>query len=721
MNGTPSFKVAMSIDFLTAYDRIPKNVRKRVTDFINKFRANPELPGINLEPIQQAMDRNMYSVRIDQDYRGVVHRPAGENVYLLLWVDKHDDAYGWATRKRCAVNAFTGSLQIYNVEETSLPVEPPEKAGPPESGFRPEEISAALFSSISREQLLRMGVPDESVDWVRGLSNIEELEADHDRLPQESFEALQFIAAGMSIDEVIRELFEDEGIGPADDTSFGRALGNPGTLQQFMILDAENEKELQDMLNAPLEKWRVFLHRSQRKLVERNFNGPVRVLGGAGTGKTVVAMHRARWLAKTAFPDAMDRILVTTFTVNLAEDIRNNLRDICDAETMRRIEVVHIDKWVKDFLNSRGYDFDVLYGKELEECWERAIALSRTDLPFDVNFYLEEWERVIAGNDVHTLDDYVRVSRASRGARLSRADRKRVWQVAEAYQKVLNEERSRDIQSMLMAARVVLRKNPDLRPYRAVIVDEAQDMSPQVFRLLRDLIGEEQRNDIFVVGDAHQRIYARRASLGSCGINIRGRSRILKINYRTTEETRNWAFRILKNEEIDDLDGGVEDGKGYLSLFKGVKPEIRHFLSQEEEIDYLHRTLTELIENGIDIRDICLVARTSRILKDYKTGLQRKGWDTYEIKATEAEKRDRDCVRVATMHRVKGLEFEVMFIVSACAGVIPQEYLYRNEQDAVRKRELELAERSLFYVAATRPKTRLYVTSFGAPSPFLNT
>jgi len=719
MNPTNPNKVAMSTDFLDAYAKIPKNKQKKVTDFIVKFRANPALPGINMEPILLSKDKNMYSVRIDQEYRGVVLKPEGENVYLLLWVDKHDDAYAWASRKRCEVNAFTGSLQIFNVEEPSALPEPPVDVVRSEGGSSSEKAYSGIFSSISPEQLLRMGVPEEHVDWARGLSNIAELEAGRDRLPKESYEALQFIGSGMPIDEVIRELFEDETIGLVDDGSFEKALEKPGTRQLFMVLDTENEKELQDMLNAPLEKWRVFLHRSQRKLVERDFNGPARVLGGAGTGKTVVAMHRARWLAKTSFANAMDKILVTTFTVNLAEDIRSNLRDICDAETMRRIEVVNIDKWAKDFLHSQGYEIEPCYGDRLQELWERAIALSAADLPFDVDFFLEEWERVIAGNDIHSLDEYVRIPRANRGARLSRAERKLVWKVVEAYRTILNEEKCRDIQSLLMDARVVLRNKPNLRPYRSVIVDEAQDMGPQVFRLLRDLMGEERQNDIFVVGDAHQRIYARRATLGSCGINIRGRSRILRINYRTTEETRNWASRILKNEEFDDLDGGVEDGKGYLSLFKGVKPETRHFSSQEEEVAFIHETLTRLIENGTEKRDICLVARTKKILKEYKKALETERWETYEIKASEPEDRSRDCVRFATMHRVKGLEFVVVFIVSACAGIIPLEYLYQNEKDAVRKRELERSERSLFYVAATRPKTRLYVTSFGSPSPFL--
>jgi len=226
MNPTNPNKVALSTDFLDAYGRIPKSKQKKVTDFIVKFRANPALPGINMEPILQSKDKNMYSVRIDQEYRGVVLKPEGENVYLLLWVDKHDDAYAWASRKRCEVNAFTGSVQIFNVEESP---EPPGDVVRSEGGSPSEKACSGLFSSISQEQLLRMGVPEESVDWARGLSNIAELEAGRDRLPKESYEALQFIGAGMPIDEVIRELFEDETIERADEGSFEKALDKPGT------------------------------------------------------------------------------------------------------------------------------------------------------------------------------------------------------------------------------------------------------------------------------------------------------------------------------------------------------------------------------------------------------------------------------------------------------------------------------------------------------------
>ncbi len=200
----------------------------------------------------------------------------------------------------------------------------------------------------------------------------------------------------------------------------------------------------------------------------------------------------------------------------------------------------------------------------------------------------------------------------------------------------MNEEKARDIDSLMMDARMILREKPVHLPYRAIIVDEGQDLSPQAYRLIRAIISGPKPNDIFIVGDAHQRIYERKVSLKRCGIQIQGRSRILKINYRTPEQTRNWAFQILKGETFDDLDDGIDTGKGYRSLFRGTQPEVRVFSRWEEEVEAIAAQVRAWTEQGADLRDICLVARTKTLLKDYKAMLTAKGLDSYQIKRAAA-------------------------------------------------------------------------------------
>ena len=300
--------------------------------------------------------------------------------------------------------------------------------------------------------------------------------------------------------------------------------------------------------------------------------GPVRVLGGAGTGKTVAAMHRAKWLAMNVFAGKNDRILFTTFTRNLAADIRENLAKICPQEALARIEVVNLDKWVSDFLKRNGYSNVIDYGQRINPLWEKALVLAPSELGLDLHFYREEWERVVQPLALSSLSEYIKAARVGRGVRLSRKDRLAVWPVFEDYRALLNENGLREAPDAMRDARLLLENKGDILPYKAVIVDEAQDMGPEAFRLIRQMLpGSERKNDLFIVGDAHQRIYRYKVVLSQCGVNVRRRSRKLRINYRTTEETRRWAMRLLEGLSVDDLDGGLNEQKGYKSLLRRKK------------------------------------------------------------------------------------------------------------------------------------------------------
>jgi len=461
------------------------------------------------------------------------------------------------------------------------------------------------------------------------------------------------------------------------------------------------------------------LHRSQRKIVERDYSGPVRVLGGAGTGKTVVAMHRAKYLAERVYTNPEDMILFTTFTTTLAEDIRNNLKKICSGEIMKRIEVVNIDRWVNEYLSHNGYQYDVVYGRDVDKFWERAIATAPDDFDYDVHFLKGEWDAIVAAKDIHTREDYFKCARTGRGTRAGRRKRAKIWTMLELFRKELDQAKVREINSLLMDARVVLKNKGTSRKYRSVIVDEAQDLSPQAFMLIRELMGEQKRNDIFIVGDAHQRIYGRKISLKQCGVNIQGRSRILKINYRTPEQTRNWAFTVLNGINFDDLDEGFDDGKGYTSLFKGAEPWIEHFKSPSEEVTFVYNRVKALIENGTDPRDICITFRTNTLKKAFAKELKDLGLETYQLANNKPEDRFHNTVRLATMHRVKGLEFEHVFIANVNKGILPLKYVFNGVDEEAETDRLRIAERSLLYVAATRAKNSLTISSHGTASEFL--
>jgi len=698
-------RVAISSDFLFAFARIPRNQQAKVMSFVSKFRNNPTASGINYEKIGAASDKNLRSVRIDEAYRGIVLKPDKDNVYVLLWVDHHDEAYRWAENKQCLIHPETGSIQILDVDSE-----------------RPEPVLQAateqrrpLFEKIRDREMARLGVPADQLQLVRAVCSDEELDRLADRLPQEAYEALYYLSQGMTYEEVLRDLDRDQSDRPVDTADFAAALDNPDTQRRFYVV--EDDLELTAIMQAPLEQWRIFLHPSQRRLVERQWNGPVRVLGGAGTGKTVAAMHRARWLAEKVFNQEGDRILFTTFTRNLAADIQASLGKICSRETLRRIEVVNLDRWVGGFLRKNGYEREIYYPRGENRLWNDAMNLKPADVELPESFYREEWERVIQPNGIRTLEDYFKVVRSGRGVSINRVVRKKVWAVFQEYRNLLSENSLSEINDAMLDAAVVLENSKTGTGYRAIIVDEAQDMGQQAFRLLRKML-PEGKNDIFIVGDAHQRIYGNQAVLGKCGINIVGRAHKLKINYRTTDETKNWAMHLLLEDQADDLDGGSDDQKGYKSLMHGNAPLVKHFAEFKDEIAFIKDYLQKLPASENQLANVCLVARTESLRDQYAQAIGNE-IKTILIHRTEPEDRSRPGLRLATMHRVKGLEFDYMLIVGVNRGVVPLERVEARSDDPVINGDQEKQERALLYVAATRAKKEVLVTSHGTPSPFL--
>lgn len=697
---TDNVTIALSDDFMTAYSKLPRQIQGKTLEFFAKFRNNPLSPGINLEKINSGMDQKLYSVRIDDTYRGIIARPPETGVYLLLWVDHHDEAYAWAARRRCEVNPKTGSIQIYSVENVA---ETPA-----------EEKSTHLFEGIKDEDLLTLGVPDALLPFIRSLTGKETFIHAKDLIPKDAYENLSWLTEGFPIEEVL-ELAAAEGSEPNSKGDFTKALDTPSTRKSFAVVDGEYE--LRFILAEPLDKWRVFLHPTQRAIVNKEYSGPARVLGGAGTGKTVVAMHRAKALASKC--GDKQKILFTTFTTNLAADIRENLTKICNGEELRKIEVINLDAWVNQFMRESGFKTQIAYDKTITDLWDKAISLEGHDLPYERSFYQEEWDRVVIAQEALTLEKYVKATRNGRGTRLDRKKRMQVWKVFECYRNLTKENGVCDINSAMYECTKLLEKSSLSPKYENIIVDEGQDFSDNAYRLIRALAGEEHNNDIFIVGDSHQRIYRNRPTLTKCGINVRGRSSVLKINYRTTEEIRKAAIGLLKGLSFDDLDEGIDVGDQCQSLTHGEKPVVKNFADANQEFDFIQKEIKSLHESGVAYSDICIVVRTIALVNSYISKLSEFGLRAFEIKRTKVDDRTFDGVRVATMHRVKGLEFKYVFIAAVNNNVVPLKNAI-NRTDAVSEAESLTSEKCLLYVAMTRAQEGVYITSYGKPSEFLS-
>jgi superfamily I DNA/RNA helicase/mRNA-degrading endonuclease RelE of RelBE toxin-antitoxin system len=707
MTNLGSIRIALGDDFLDALGKLPKKQYKKTREFIKKFQDNPTNPGCNYEKIKTARDPNLRSVRIDQAYRGIVLKPETGNLYILLWVDKHDDAYAWATKHVCQVHPKTGAIQVLQVEDVETQETEPHTL--------PDKTKGGIFDKFDDETLISLGIPSQILPTIRTIRSEEGLDRKAQAIPLEASNALYALAAGIPISEMKAEATN---INEVDTTDFAAALDSPDTKQRFIEIDSAVEME--KILAASLDKWRVFLHPSQRRLVEMEAHGPVRVTGGAGTGKTVVAMHRAKWLANHVCKD-QEQILFTTFTTNLAADIKANLKQICSVDELERIEVINLDAWVHRFLSKRDYKYRVDFkGNESGTHWEHACEIIPSGVNIDANFLRGEWDYIIQAQGIENVSDYIKASRIGRPQKLERADRKKIWPVFEEYRALLTENGLRESVDVIRDARQIIEDENASLPYRCVIIDEAQDFSAEAFRLIRSITGKEsadKRNDIFIVGDAHQRIYGHRVVLPQCGIGFGDRHYKLRVNYRTSEETRAWASAILNDVEFDDLSGGFDDLKGYRSIFRGKPPITEFHQDQESEL----RTILSHIDNILQDENeqaegVCIVAPKRRLVARYQSALQQQDCSTVILEAREPDDISKKGIRIATMHRVKGVEFNHVIVAGINNSNLP---LTPEDDESCGIDELE-RNRSLLHVAATRSRGSVLITGFGKMSRLLS-
>ena len=716
----PPLRVAASRGFFKALNALPERGRAKVHKFIVQFMDEPTGTGLNYERINGSRDPQLRSLRVDQDYRCIVRAPEKGSTYVLLWVDKHDDAYTWARRIACQVNRVSGALQIVDVEKAEQSVGDAISAAVEQALAAMPQAPAALFSGLADDDLTRIGVPPALLPSVRALRHEDDLAKLLEWLPPECVDALILLADGRDLAEVLAELEKESGA-DVDPDDVDTALDRVDSQAEFVVIT--DDEAMEAMLSAPMEQWRVFLHPSQRRLVERHASGPVRLLGGAGTGKTVVAMHRARWLAQQILdgPEAgrSDRVLFTTFTRNLATDIRSNLAKICSPQQLQRLEVTHLDAWVSSYLRSQGLKIRQFDKEARAAAWNVAWLVADPAVGLDQRFYEEEWKEVVLPQGCTTLDEYLTAKRLGRGTRLNRQKRVQIWPVFDALRSELRQRGLWEPEEAKQAAADRLAASGQPARYCAVIVDEAQDLDAAGFRLIRALAGPEHADDLFIVGDSHQRIYGRPLVLSQCGINVRGRSRKLRINYRTTEETRAWATAVLSGLPFDDLDGGTDASGDTRSLLHGEPPLIRRFSDPAEEQRFLIELVNSFQESGQSLGSTCVTATSSEAVKTLAERFEAAGIATRVITQEEADDPSENALRLATMHRVKGLEFDHMLIPGLNAGVLPNRRVLNDCPDQVSKDAFEQRERSLLHVAATRARKRVVITCSGEPSPYL--
>ena len=558
-------------------------------------------------------------------------------------------------------------------------------------------------------------------------------------------EALLNLATGATIEEIR----EDFGLRPSRDVSAeptdadlieGLRTRAARSTFTWLVGDEDLRRAIEGLSFA---EWQLFLHPQQRAIVERHTNGPMRVSGGAGTGKTVIAVHRAVKLAKRDKADEQEpRILLTTYTRNLADDLRRQVAQLdprlpfTEKLSEPGVMVSGLDRVARMILQQAGAKISPIAQEVIgqprarvltyprENVWQEVLTLMGDELPENLrsaDFLESEYELIVLPQRVTTLKQYLRVRRPGRGVALDRSKRAAVWKAMERYR-----DRSADLgvtsfdEQLALAAAWLDQEADDgkPRPFRHVLVDEAQDLTPAHLQLLRALV-EPGPDDLFLAEDSHQRIYGKKITLSHYGIQVRGRSRRLTRNYRTTRQNLDVAFGILDPGTYEDMEGQAEEHH-YVSPRSGPEPLLLHASDRADELSKAAELLTVWLEQDRDSEDsapesIAVLVRDRYQRDAVVNGLAQHG---IEVRAVDREAAGRGRPVVMTMHRAKGLEFRKVLLFDVSKNAIPrslrdQQYSEADGDDAL------LRERSLLYVAATRARDQLAISWSGEASPLI--
>ncbi|HVR34637.1 MAG TPA: 3'-5' exonuclease [Methylomirabilota bacterium] len=681
--------------FTDSLARLTGEEQKSVKTTAFDLQMNPASPGHSFHKLDKARDKNFWSVRVSSDIRLIVHKTEGS--LLLCYVDHHDNAYDWAERRKLETHPKTGAAQLVEirekVKEIMVPVYVQQELPAPSKAPKP-----ALFTDISDDELLGYGVPPEWLSDVR-LADEDSLLVLADRLPAEAAEALLELATGGKPRVA-------QPAGPV-----ASPFDHPDAQRRFRVMT--NVEELQRALDFPWEKWTVFLHPEQRDWVERDYNGPARVSGSAGTGKTIVALHRAVHLART-HPEA--RVLLATFSNTLAHALHTKLKRLIGSEPRlaERIDVHSLHALGLRLHKSLCGRVNVAPPETIRELIGET---SKTvgGHKFSLHFLLTEWEQVVDAWQLETWEAYRDVARLGRKTRLPEAQRRVLWSIFERVRAGLK-ERILTTQAGVFTALAAVIAQGNHPPFDFAVIDEAQDISVSGLRYFAAL-GGDRPNALFFAGDLGQRIFQQPFSWKSLGVDIRGRSRTLRINYRTSHQIRQKADRLL-GPEVTDVDGNKEDRSDAVSVFNGPPPVIRVFPDEGEEIECVGKWLAEQSkagvlphEFGIFVRSVAQFDRATAAVG--KAGLPCKILDEH-VETTHGH------VSVSTMHLAKGLEFRAVAVMACDDEILPLQERITAVGDDADLQEVYDTERHLLYVACTRARDHLLVTAVEPASEFLD-
>lgn len=679
--------------FTSSLSRLTADEQKAVKTTAFDLQLNPANPGMQLHRIDLIKDKNFLSARVSRDLRLILHRTASS--MLLCYVGHHDEAYEWARRRVLDRHPRTGAAQLVEIRETVREIEIPRYVEVEQEVTAPSK--PLLFQHLSEDALLSYGVPTE---WLADVKSADEdtLFELYDHLPGEAAEALLELATG------------GDPTPSAQSDATDDPFLHPDAQRRFRVMT--NVEELQRALDYPWEQWTVFLHPAQQAIVERHFNGPARVSGSAGTGKTVVALHRAVNLARQNL-DAT--VLLTTFSDTLAAALTVKLGRLTEGEPQiaDRIVVNTIDR-VAIELYEHAFGAPNMAAAATVRQYILDASRSGAAHRFSDRFLESEWHEVVDAWRLDSWESYRDVARLGRKTRLGENQRATLWSIFERVRARLAAE---ELVTLPQVFTRVAEQAPtqDAPPFDFIIVDESQDISVPQLRFLAALRGG-QPNCLFFAGDLGQRIFQTPFSWRSLGVDVRGRSSTLRINYRTSHQIRRQADRLLP-PELTDVDGNTESRGGTVSAFNGPEPTIQLLHSGEDEIGAVSDWLTEMKRQGVVENEIGIFVRTANQVDRAASAVRAAGLKSAQI--GESMSVPDGHVGIGIMHAAKGLEFRAVAVIACDDDVIPLESRLAEIADEADLEDVYNTERHLLYVACTRARDHLLVTAVEPGSEFL--
>ena len=702
------FRIADTFTASLAKLRGEEQKAVKITAF--ELQMDPAHPGMQFHKIDHAKDRNFWSVRVSRDLRLIVHK-TGSNL-LLCYVDHHDAAYRWAEKRRLERHPRTGAAQIVEIREKVREVEVPRYI---EVATTPGEIAddtRRVFVNIPIDELLGYGVPAEWMNDVKCATEDSLLDLS-DHLPEEAIEALLELATGGSPtrpgppDHVgVMEEGPPEYATPQLDP-----FAHPDAQRRFRTMT--NAEELRQALDYPWEKWIVFLHPAQRRLVDCDYSGPARVAGSAGTGKTVVALHRAVHLART---HRSARILLATFSETLAVVLQVRLTRLISNEPRlaERIEVHSVSGIARCLHEANLGTPKLATADEIRELLDQA-ASEVGGHRFSSAFLLTEWSRVVDAWQLETWEDYRDVARLGRKTRLAEKQRVVLWAIFSRVRGALAKRELLTEPGMIKRLERHL-SSAGHTPFEHCVIDEAQDIGVAELRLL-SVLGGDRPNGLFFAGDLGQRIFQTPFSWRSLGVDVRGRSRTLRINYRTSHQIRRQADRLLPSE-IVDVDGVTEQRSSTISVFNGPEPLVKVLSSAEEESACIAEWIRARGSEGYEPHEIGVFVRSDAEIGRAIQGIEDAGFSAVALSAHAGGASG--AVAVGIMHLAKGLEYRAVVIAACDDEILPLQSRIESIADEADLEEVYNTERHLLYVACTRARDCLLVTGVDPGSEFFD-